>query len=141
MRARTLLLLSLALLAASCVQLRWQRLNLNAPLDDNLLLQLQPDRSDLGDCLRALGAPHQVWESRGGIVLAYGWLDQANWSVSVSYSFTRFVSASFNYGDIDRNLNGVVLLLDQDLRLRSIRRGYLADITADLQPRPTAVIE
>lgn len=140
MLSRASLLLSLLLLAG-CVQLTWLRANVEAPIDDNRLLQLQPDRSDLDDCLSALGAPHQVWESIGGIVLAYGWLDQAGWGVSLSYSFERFVSASFRYDDDASDLNGVVLVFDHDLRLRSIRRGYLAEITADLRPRPTAVIE
>ena len=135
--------LSLAALLplTGCVQLNWDRVSFNEPISGDRLLELRPDQSDLGDCLRVLGAPHQVWENNGGVVLAWAWLDRAGWGLSVSYTFTRFVTASVNYADADTDINGVVLVLDSDLRLRQVRRGYFSDITADLRRRPTQVVE
>jgi hypothetical protein len=139
MRA-TIALLAPLLAFAGCVRANWYRINVDGPLAQSAVHRLEPG-ADLDRCLRELGAPSMVWENDGGVVLAYAWLDQADWSVSASFAVQRFVSASFNYADSDLDLNGVVLLLDENLRLQSIRRGQLREITTDLRRRPSAVVD
>ena len=130
------LLSALILTAPSCVRLTWSRTNIQEPIPDHALAAVAPDRADLTECLAQLGAPLLVWEYvDGGVALAYGWQDQADWSVTVSYSFTRFVSASFEYAQGWRNLEGIVVLLDRDLVVRQVRRGLLRDIASGLERR------
>ncbi len=121
-----------AALLTSCARIQWSRSSINEPVDAQLIETLAPDRDDLTACLAALGAPVRVWEAAdGGVAMAYGWLDADDWGFSVSYSVARFVSASFSYGEVLTEGEGVVLVFDRDLILRDVRAGQFADIAAE----------
>ena len=130
----------LVLLMVSCVTARYTRSESQQPISDELLRVLVPGRADLGECLRVLGAPNIVQEYRiHGMTLAWGWGDEGAFGFSVSYNFFNFApSASFNWNGVGRDLPGVVLFFDRDLKLESIRRGKLVDILLTRQ-RPATI--
>ncbi len=137
MRASVVLILLLVL--PSCVRFQYTRGNINEPIEDHQVDALQPGTSHLGDCLQSLGAPDKVWEyADGGVALAYGWLEESGWGLNVSWAFELFVSISFDYSAAAQHMQGVVLLLDKELALQHIRRGFLSEITADLKRRRPA---
>jgi hypothetical protein len=135
------LLLALLPLLTGCVTGSWSRTNRFAPPDEGAVETLAPGQSDLGHCLAALGAPLWVWEYRGdGVALAYGWLEDVGWGIIVSVPLTEYYSASFDYRDRDSEMPGLVLLFDEGLTLRELRRGLLRDLTREVgRPRPNLV--
>lgn len=131
---------ALALCVSSCVGFRWQRDRRYRPLDGQALEMLVPGETELGSVLAAYGAPLVVREFKTfGIELAYGWSDTGNWAVDVSVPVDQNASASFTYNQIGEELAGVVLLFDDDLRLVTVRRGYLRDLLAGDQDRAPSV--
>ena len=129
MRAITHVLL-LLLLLGSCISGNYTSFSRNEPVRDEDLARLQLGESDLGACPQALGAPTRVWEAGNDrIALAYTWLGQGDWGVSVSYSITQFVSVRLSFDSVEVLTQGVVLIFDQDLRLISMERGLLNQIT------------
>ncbi|MHC4515042.1 MAG: hypothetical protein ACYTGW_10430 [Planctomycetota bacterium] len=132
-----LLLLLLAIAPTGCVRVDYYRVSHFEPTPDTILRKLEGSGAELGDCLGALGAPLVVGEMPDGIAIAYGWQDRGNWGFDVSYAFQRFMSVRFNYRQIETSLRGVLLLFDDNLRLRAIRRGNLGDLTRRFRRRPT----
>jgi len=130
-----------ALLAAGCVTYTYRRDMRFEPIDDAALDSLRPGEADISECLAKLGAPLYVWEySKEGCALAYGFDKDRTWSLSVSVPVARGFSASGAYTDEARKLRGAVLLFDPTWRLQLVRRGMLADLSAELRPkRPAAV--
>lgn len=128
-----------ALVMTGCVRLHYFRISHFEPTSDFVLRQLEDSHAELQTCLDALGAPLIVAELPDGIAIAYGWQDRGNWGVDVSYAFERFLSVRFNYKEIEESLRGVVLLFGNDLHLKTIRRGPLADLTRQFRRRPAAV--
>jgi hypothetical protein len=132
-----LALLLLAVASTGCVRVDYYRISHFEPTPDAVLQKLEGSSAELGECLGALGAPLVVGEMPDGIAVAYGWQDRGNWGFDVSYAFERFVSVRFNYRQIEDSLRGVLLLFDDNLRLRAIRRGNLGDLTRRFRRRPT----
>ncbi len=127
---RALLLLTCVFLGTGCINVSWIRNSRFTPPADEGVAELQPDESELAHCLATLGAPLWVWEYRGeGLALAYGWLETNGMRVNVSVPVSEFASASFDYSDVESEMQGLVLLLDENLVLRELRRGLLRDLT------------
>lgn len=130
-RVSILLLLSLGL--TSCIRVRFAYVNDQTPIPATEHEELQAEVSDLGDVLETLGAPHLVVDSLAGnddIVLAWIWSETDTWGLQLSAGFfsqwartgrLRFDSTA---GDFE----GVVVILGQDLEVRSIKRGSLVDL-------------
>ena len=120
----------LLLLLSSCISADYVRFSQGEPVRDQDLAKLQPGESGIGACLEVLGAPTRVWNAGDGrIALAYTWLDQGDWSLSISYSFTQFTSVRLSYDSVAILTQGVVLIFDQELRLMSMERGLLSQIS------------
>ena len=130
-------LLLVTLVAAGCVRLNYFRISHFEPTSDTVLRQLEDSDTELQQCLDALGAPLLVGELPDGIAVAYGWQDRAAWGLNVGYTFERILNVRFNYQDTEDSLRGVLLLFDDNLRLKAIRRGNLGDLTRHFRRRPT----
>jgi hypothetical protein len=133
------LLLPLLPGSAGCVRLIYAVDHIEEPVAKAAIAKLQPGADDLRRCLDAVGSPHFVWEYAGN-GMAHGWVysDAAGWSVDLSWSFERFVSASFSL-DLDAtDLPGAVLWFDSELRLLEVREGSMRSLTAGLR-RPAPV--
>ncbi len=143
------LLLLLPLLGGCLsVSYNYSRVNVHEPVEDGSfqnLFQQYLDQStgvELQHCMDSLGAPNLVWESPKGLALAYVWQDQSSWGFNISYSFERFISARFDFSNLDQNLNGLVLLFDDGLQLLELRRGYISQIINEVgRTRPAAMAE
>lgn len=124
------LLIIFGALTAGCVSVNWERESRFTPPDEQSLDGLQAGESGLGHCLDALGAPLWVWEYDGdGVALAYGWLEERRWNINVSAPVSDSLSASFDFTDAASNMEGLVLLFDEELILHELRRGLLVDLT------------
>lgn len=143
---RTAALVLLAVSAAGCIRLAWERESRHAPLVPETLGRLEPGRVGLEECLAELGAPLWVWEhvedGRASAVLAYGWYDQRDLGLRVSVPVYRALSASFEYDKVDQRMRGALFFFDQDWSLTARREGLLRDLTVELrQKRPQPVEE
>lgn len=132
-----------SVLAAGCLQASWVRESRFAPVPRAALDGFQAGRTDLGDCLSVLGAPLWVWEhaeqGRPGAALAYGWFDESNFGLRASVPVAERVSVSFDYGQIDQRMRGVVLFFDEAWRLSSWRTGLLRDLSREARRPPVFV--
>lgn len=137
--------LVLLTLCVSCVSFAWERESRHTPISAASIARLESGRSDLGECLAELGAPLWVWEhvegGRPAAALAYGWFDERNFGVRVSVPVSENFSASFDYGQIDRRMKGLVLFFDEDWTLTSWRTGLLRDLTQEARRRPATLEE
>jgi hypothetical protein len=134
--------LAIALLVAGCVTYSYTRDMRFAPIDDAALDSLHPGDADITECLAKLGAPLYVWEySTEGVALAYGFDKDRTWSLTVSVPVSHGFSASGSYSDQVRKLRGAVLLFDPEWRLQLVRRGMLADLSAELRHKRPAIVE
>lgn len=120
-------------LGSSCVQVAWERHELNAPLEEGLESELVVGEVSLADCLERLGAPLLVWElNDSSYALAYGWDHRRQYGVSLSVPVADSGgSASLNYDDFASKLHGVVLIFDSEDRLTNKRRGLLRDFAPE----------
>jgi hypothetical protein len=122
-----------------CISINYSRECWFEPFDETALEELRPDQTDLTTCLARLGAPHFVWpHARDGFALAYARLDQSQWGVELSYAITGGASIDFSYDNASKDIEGVVLLFDADLLLRTIRRGYLRELPEAGSKRPSS---
>ena len=105
---------ALLLTASSCVQLAWERHDLNTKVEPGQEQGLEEGIATLGDCLQELGAPLLAWElSETRYAIAYGWDHQREYGIKVSVPVADSGgSASFNYDDVASKLHGVVFLFD-----------------------------
>jgi len=85
-------------------------------------------KATLKDCLDALGAPLIVDEYGSGMVLYWGWTRQSGWDLSARVPVSESASASLSYGDVDLNLNALLISFDPDMRVEMLRYGRLADL-------------
>ncbi len=129
-------LLLLALSSVGCVRVTYFRISHFEPVPDSALQQLQDSDAELQLCLETLGAPLVVGEVPDGIAVGYGWQDRAHWGVGVGYTFQRLLNVRFDYRGVEDSLRGALLLFDENLRLKTIRRGMLGDLTRQLRRRP-----
>ena len=121
---------------ASCVSFQWTRLEVHEPIPEELSEGLEPGTDTLESCLGRLGAPLYVWEVNStSFALAYGWNDGRDWGFKVSVPIYRAASGSFQYGDANLDLHGLVLVFDSAERLLRTERGYLRDIAPELAER------
>lgn len=128
---RGLIGLALVLGSSSCLRLNWSRQMIHTEVSDGVLAQLGPG-DGLQRCLALLGAPLLVLELGGGeSALVYGWLKEAGFGFNVSAPVSDNYSASFDYDQIDRRVQGILLLLDGEQRLILVRRGLLRDLLAE----------
>jgi hypothetical protein len=137
-RWRPLLAAATALLAASCLRVRYAVQRIEEPVPQALLDGLRPGRDDLSSCLRAIGAPNFVWEYRGdGMALGWVFADAAGWYFAASLNVYRFASASMTLDFDNLDLPGVVLWFDENLLLLEWRRGSMRELTQGLRrPAP-----
>ncbi len=133
-----------ALFLAGCVQLRWERESRFEPVVTEALQRLEPGQ-ELALCLELLGAPLWVWEQptgeHFGAVLAYGWYKSRDLGLRVSMPVTEYYSASFDYGDIDERMRGLVLFFDPEWKLQGWRTGLLRDLTREALGPPAYIEE
>ena len=123
--------LASALTLSSCLSYSWSREEAMVPVAEDNLASLQSGAS-LEECLDELGAPLYLWEYREtGIVLAWGSSSRADHGFSLSVPLSDNSSVSINFNNIDQKIEGVVLVFDEALELRWIRRGYLSEIAAE----------
>ncbi len=131
-------------LLLGCVQVSWERESRFDPIELDALQQLEPGKSELGDCLRLFGAPLWVWEQPAGkgtgAVLAYGWFHGRDLGLRFSVPVSDYYSASLDYEGIDQRMRGLVLFFGQDWKLSSWRTGLLRDLTREAG-RPPAYVE
>jgi hypothetical protein len=122
----------LALLLGSCLSVRYDRDRVHQPIDEAEVDALRPGRADLTDVLDRLGAPTIVWPSLNGrVVMAYAWLDQCGFGLSLSASVQRSASARVRWDSEDLEIPAIVVELDPDLRLEVVRRGLLRDLVPE----------
>lgn len=134
--------LALALCCESCVRVSWSRVDVCRSIAPDLHAEMAPHATTLAQCLDELGAPLFVWEvSDDEYGLAYGWDHHVGWGVNVSVPLTQEISGSFDYEDLDSELNGVVFIFDRDDRLQRKRSGFLRDLVGDNARRRPALIE
>lgn len=125
--------LLLTALAAGCVNGSYNHVSIDEPIRPEQLASLQPGQSDLGSCLRLLGAPHRVLEYRvgpdrnSGLALVWVWRDVAGWGIEVSGAYDD-VSGSLSFDAQQTDLPGCVLWFDAELRLERWRTGTLGDL-------------
>lgn len=125
--------LALAALVAStlagCVRLQYQRDVVERKPERDLVEPLAVGRTTLGDVLRVLGAPIDVWEGGdGGTAITYGGLRAKEWTVDVSVPLTDYTSASLTYTDTRARTQGYLFLFDASDVLEIVREGNLADL-------------
>jgi hypothetical protein len=117
-----------ALLCASCITLSWERNSSYRSPAGEAVTQLTVGKATLKDCLDALGAPLIVDEYGPGMVLYWGWSRQSGWNLSGRVPVSESASASLSYGEIDLNLNALMITFEADMRVEMLRYGRLADL-------------
>ena len=132
-----------ALALTGCVRFQLTGASFGEPIAEGSLDRIDAGGDDLEESLRVLGAPLFVWEAAdAGIALAWGWSDQTDWSISVSYSLEQFVSVSYSFDSAVARLFGIVVVLNEDGSMRFASRGMLRDLVpAAGRRRPAPVIE
>ncbi len=129
MRAAALLALCLC---PGCIYVSWSRTHINEPVSETALARIEPGAT-LEYCLKQLGAPTNVWRSRRGngqFGIAYGWLDDTTFGLSVSIPFTELFSPSLRLSKGNTDLKGVVLWFNRDLKLYYVQRGRLTELAS-----------
>ena len=128
MTRRAVVVLGALALLAGCVTASYRRTRIGEPVPPGAEDGVVPGQ-DLGAALAALGAPSLVWASENGdVVVAWTWLDAAGLDFGVRYSFERFVTASFDWASLRREIDAVVMIFDAELRLLDVRRGKLGEL-------------
>jgi hypothetical protein len=141
-RAIGLSLLTTLALGPGCVAVSWTRDARQSPPPPTAEVQLVEGKTTLDDSLAMLGAPLGVYEYRQtGMALAWGWFRGDSKGLRVSVPVYQNVSASVDYTDNRAGLEGLLLLFDEDLRLVSVRSGWLEDLTSGLERRSPTVLE
>ena len=137
-----LLVLMLVLVLPGCVKLDFFWIQRFEPVREEVTAKLTSNRPELQECMDVLGAPHRVWESRDGVALSYAWLNKFYWKISVDVYFTSTDADGqtlFSYDQANDGYEGAVLVFDDELRLKYVRHGLLADIARDLKKRPAHI--
>lgn len=118
MRARAFAAVLVALGAASCVELTWQRVRVGRPLAAESIAWVLDDRPTLAATLDALGAPHRVrrveseHDAPEGTELVWIWRRQSGYSVSGSVPLEQGGSASFEFADDRTQFEGLRVTFD-----------------------------
>jgi hypothetical protein len=135
------LLLSLALVPG-CVAVSWTRDARQSPPPARSEVVLVEGSTRLHEALAMLGAPLAVYEYRQtGMALAWGWYRGDSKGLRVSVPVYEQFSASVDYTDNREGLRGMLLLFDRDLRLSSVREGWLEDLTQGLERQSPTVVD
>ncbi|HEX5050384.1 MAG TPA: hypothetical protein VFZ65_01300 [Planctomycetota bacterium] len=130
-----LLVLVPFVLLGGCLHVRVSRASLDDPIAPAVLETLRPGRDDLGACLRALGAPHRVFEYRlaasgDGMALLWVWRDTFGWGFQVSLP-SKDLPADFDFDSVTADLPGCVLWFGPDLVLERWRSGLIGELLPD----------
>jgi len=144
--ARAVLRLALAgfvvALSSACISVEWRRDSRQSPPPEGAVESFQIGATTLQDALDLLGAPLDAYEYREtGMALAYGWYHAVSKGVRITVPVYDRASASFDYSKSKQGLKGLLLLFDGDLRLVSIREGWLEDLTSGFDRQPPAVLD
>lgn len=132
--------LPLLLCTSSCLSLNWERHLLEKPIPEGSIESLVVGESNLGDCLDSLGAPLFVDELGDRVALTYGWGRNTAWNLSADISFIHESAGSVAYGTVRARMPGVILILDEERILRTVRRGKLSDLRREFErQRPQLV--
>lgn len=127
---------------SSCLNFGVNRFTSHEPIDEAVLAALVPQRTGFEQALRSMGAPLVVRASENGrIVLAYGFEDELQWGFSFSVPLVRAASARFRWDSSALEIAGVVLIFDAELRLQSVRSGWLAEILRELEASDSGLAE
>jgi len=136
--AASMLAIASTLGSTACVSFTYERHVAFEPIPDAAVSTLVIGTSTLGDALDRMGAPLYVWEGvDGAVVLGYGFENQREVGINVSVPVIDRQSASFNYDDVAKRLEGYVLVFDRDLKLHIVRRGLLRDLALATRSRPS----
>lgn len=142
MRALGITLLLALAQGPGCVAVRWTRDARQSPPPPQAEVVLVEGRTTLHEALAMLGAPLGVYEYRQtGMALAWGWYRGDTKGLRVSVPVYQNVSASVDYADNREGLEGMLLLFDEDLRLVSVRSGWLEDLTSGFERQSPTVLE
>jgi hypothetical protein len=132
---KEMLCAGLLLASSSCVRVGWSHSQVHRMIPPAEHGALVVGESDLGTCLDALGAPLYVWEaSQQQMVLVWGWGEEQGWGVNVSIPLAQEFSATIDYEDTTRDLQGLVLTFDSARVLLNKRLGSLADLPEGAAP-------
>ena len=103
----------------------------NEPIDETLVLQLEPGRS-LAECLDLLGAPVLVDADDGTLQFRaiYASERARGWNLAVSTNSDN-APGSLTLGSRDSGVRGVVLWFDETQTLTRIDRGHLEPMLAN----------
>lgn len=133
--ARSLASACVLLMATSCVRVGWSRAQFSHVIPESEHAQIVVGESSLDACLKTLGAPLYVWEAdQARTVLVWGWGEEKGWGVNVSIPLAQEFSATVDYEDTARNLQGLVLTFDADNLLLYKREGALANLPNGTAP-------
>jgi hypothetical protein len=115
----------LLLVGSSCANASLNSNIIDRQVDFMAVAKLSAGESNLGDCLKMLGAPTLVEQSDGGnqFVLSYEWLKTSGWGVGVSVPISRIGKASVNYSNSDTAPTFVKLIFDKEWQLIEVMQG------------------
>jgi hypothetical protein len=130
----------LVLGTSSCLNFQVTRRKTFAAPPPSAFDALEMGTSTLTTCLDALGAPLAVEEYFDGAALTYGGRDMWNWGTSLSIPVDN-TSASLSYNDIKTRTDGLLLLFDDQLVLKSVRRGNLRELLGPPERRRPNSVE
>lgn len=126
-----------ALACAGCISLSWERASVARPTDESWR-ELEIGSADLTQVLAQLGAPLYVYENEvHGLAVVWGRDVVQDKGINVSVPVSDNSSANFNYSQGEDGLLGVLMLFDADWHLSLVREGYLRDLTAGRDLRPS----
>lgn len=135
---RTFAVAALLPFLTACVSFTYERHVVFEPVSDAAVRTLEVGVSDLGVVLDTLGAPLYVWEGvDGAIVLGYGFENQREVGFNISVPLVNRQSASLNYDDVAKRLEGYILVIDRDMKLHIVRKGLLRDLALERHMRPS----
>lgn len=123
----------LAAALGGCVTGSFDRYVADEPVPPAVLDALRPGADTLASCLRALGAPHQVFEhdvaadGSAGVGLLWVWRDEVGWGIVVS-SGDDSIPGSVSYDRDRAELPACALWFDRDLVLQRWRSGKVGEL-------------
>ena len=89
--------------------------------------RLQPQQTDVDQCLAVLGAPLLVQRGPGASTeLLWAHTDRGGWGFSISLNIFRFANPSFSYQGTDGAAEALRLRFDEGWRLIQKSEGSLA---------------
>jgi hypothetical protein len=115
----------LLLASSSCANASLNSNAIDRQIDSMAVEKLAVGKSNLGDCIKMLGAPTIVEQSDGGnqFVLSYEWLRTSGWGVGASVPIDTIGNVSVNYSNSDTSPAFVKLIFDKEWQLIEVMQG------------------